>query len=86
VSPGQRGSSGSTYGRDLARLLDQLTAAWPTPPDEVAIVAHSVGGLVARSACHDAQEEGLSWVERLRPVVHLGTPHHGAPLRRSRDR
>jgi alpha-beta hydrolase superfamily lysophospholipase len=28
---------------------------------EIALVGHSMGGLVARSACHQAAEAGRSW-------------------------
>ncbi|UUZ51461.1 GPI inositol-deacylase [Massilia sp. B-10] len=55
---------------------------WPVAVDELLIVAHSMGGLVARSACHAAQEEGHSWPGLLRKMAFLGTPHHGAPLER----
>src|SRR5690606_10057172 len=48
----------------------------------LAIVAHSMGGLVTRSACHYGMVEGHAWVRRLRALVFLGTPHHGAPLER----
>ncbi len=72
----------STNGAELALLLEALVAAWPTAVDELAIVAHSMGGLVARSACHAAEAEELAWRRRLRAMVFLGTPHHGAPLER----
>jgi hypothetical protein len=35
---------------------------------------------VARSACHQASERGDAWVDRVRHVVSLGSPHMGAPL------
>jgi hypothetical protein len=41
-----------------------------------------MGGLVARSACHAAELEGRAWRKKLRFLVTLGTPHHGAPLER----
>lgn len=72
----------SHNGRDLALLLDALVAQWPVPVTEVVIVGHSMGGLIARSACHVAQQQGLAWLSRLRALVFLGTPHHGAPLER----
>lgn len=70
----------STNGRELAVLLDRLVAAWPGPLDEISILAHSMGGLVTRSACHYAEQAGLEWTRRLRTIVYLGTPHHGAPF------
>ena len=72
----------STNGRAFAALLDQLAAAWPVPITELAMLAHSMGGLVARSACHVAEAERLAWREQLRAMVFLGSPHHGAPLER----
>ena len=41
-----------------------------------------MGGLVARSACHQADRGGADWVERARHLFALGTPHLGAPLER----
>ncbi len=70
----------SASGRDLADLLAELVAAWPVEVEEVALVGHSMGGLVARSACHQAKARGDRWVERVRHVVSLGSPHLGAPL------
>ena len=72
----------STNGRELASLLERLVAAWPVPVAELSIVAHSMGGLVSRSACHQAEQAGHRWPRRLRRMVFLGTPHHGAPAER----
>ena len=41
-----------------------------------------MGGLVARSAAHQADERDHAWVRHVRHVVSLGTPHMGAPLER----
>jgi PGAP1-like protein len=68
----------SHNGRALAALLDVLTEHWPVQVAEVALIGHSMGGLVARGACHYAQAS--SWRERVRHVFMLGTPHKGAPL------
>jgi hypothetical protein len=72
----------STNGRELAALLERLVAGWPTRVGELAILAHSMGGLVSRSACHLAARDGMRWPGRLRRMVFLGTPHHGAPAER----
>ena len=69
-------------GRALAELLEALEQS-PEPIESLAIVAHSMGGLVARSACHHAERAGYAWRSRLRVLVCLGTPHHGAPLERA---
>ena len=72
----------SVNGRTLAALLEVLLEQWPQRVEELAIVAHSMGGLVARSACHYGAAGGHVWPRRLRRLVFLGTPHHGAPLER----
>ena len=76
----------STNGRLLTTMLDALVAAWPVPVEELTIVAHSMGGLVARSAHHYGTVAGHAWRHRLRKLVFLGTPHHGAALERGGHR
>lgn len=70
----------SENGLSVAALLEELVGAWPVEVQEIALVGHSMGGLIARSACHQASESGRGWAERVRHVVSLGTPHLGAPL------
>lgn len=70
----------SENGRALAERLEALVCAWPTTVDELALVGHSMGGLVVRSATHVAQVEGFRWPERVRQVVTLASPLQGAPL------
>jgi pimeloyl-ACP methyl ester carboxylesterase len=72
----------SENGRELAALLETLLVNWPVPLTELTILAHSMGGLVARSAQCFATEAGHEWPARLRSIVFLGTPHHGTPLER----
>lgn len=69
-------------GADLAALLEALVGAWPGRPCGISILAHSMGGLVARSALHAGLRSGRSWPALVRTAVFLGTPHHGAPLER----
>ncbi|MCD6681174.1 MAG: GPI inositol-deacylase [Burkholderiaceae bacterium] len=69
-------------GRGFARLLESLTKAWPVPIERLSIVGHSMGGLVARSACLHAARNGHEWPCLLDTIVFLGTPHLGAPLER----
>lgn len=71
----------SQNGRQLAQLLDELTSAWPAPPEEIALIGHSMGGLIARSACHQAADH--AWVEKVRHVFMLSCPHLGATLERA---
>jgi pimeloyl-ACP methyl ester carboxylesterase len=70
----------SENGASLADLLEGLVRAWPVEVSEIALVGHSMGGLVARSGCHLGAERGDAWVGKVRHVVSLGTPHLGAPL------
>ncbi len=70
----------SENGRQLTSLLDDVTAAWPVPIAELILVCHSMGGLVARSACHYAEQMGHSWTSALRHAFYLGSPHLGAGL------
>ena len=72
----------STNGREFAATLDALAAAWPVPLAELSIIAHSMGGLVARSAHHYASAAGCLRSGKLRAMVFLGTPHEGVPLAR----
>jgi pimeloyl-ACP methyl ester carboxylesterase len=72
----------STNGRALAGLIEALVNAWPVPLTELALLGHSMGGLVARSACHAAALEGHGWPATLRRLVCLGTPHHGSRVER----
>jgi len=80
------GLSISTNGRILALLMENLYDAWPMPIERLAMVGHSMGGLVARSAIHHGlliQRGRLRWPARVADLVCLGTPHQGAPLERA---
>jgi PGAP1-like protein len=72
----------STNGRAFAGLLEALIDQWPRPVEELVIVAHSMGGLLSRSACQEGARAGQDWLRHLSKIVFLGTPHHGAPLER----
>jgi pimeloyl-ACP methyl ester carboxylesterase len=74
----------SQNGQNLADLLNQLHTLWPTvaeePLKEIVLVGHSMGGLVARSACHYGLQHEQPWTRDVRHVVCLGSPHLGADL------
>ena len=70
----------ATNGRLLASTLERLVHALPGQAPQVAILAHSMGGLVTRSAFEHAHRQLHAWPARVRDCVFLGTPHHGAPL------
>lgn len=70
----------SDNGRLLAERLEALVTAWPERRLRLDVVAHSMGGLVTRSALHYGLEAGHAWPLTMGSVVLLGTPSHGAPL------
>jgi pimeloyl-ACP methyl ester carboxylesterase len=72
----------STNGRAFAEFLETLVHRWPVPLTELVLIGHSMGGLVARSACHYGALAQHEWVRRLDKLVFVGTPHNGAPLER----
>jgi pimeloyl-ACP methyl ester carboxylesterase len=68
-------------GVALTSLLERLVADWPVPVEQVALVGHSMGGLVMRAAAAVvAGDHPPAWVRLVTDVVTLGTPHLGAPL------
>jgi hypothetical protein len=76
----------SENGRQLAGLLAAVVANWPATVEEIVLIGHSMGGLVARSGCHDGQQAGAAWVPAVRHVVYLGSPHLGASLEKGTAR
>jgi pimeloyl-ACP methyl ester carboxylesterase len=70
----------SENGEELARLLGELVLNYPEPVDELILIGHSMGGLVARSAAHYAALSRAPWIEQLKSVFCIGSPHHGALL------
>jgi pimeloyl-ACP methyl ester carboxylesterase len=73
----------SSNGASLDELLEELASQWPVEIERIALVGHSMGGLVARSAAHQAALRDAAWVKHVRHIVSLGTPHMGAPLEQS---
>jgi pimeloyl-ACP methyl ester carboxylesterase len=74
----------SQNGHLLAQQLEQMVTHWPVPLQEITVVAHSMGGLITRSAVHSASQGPTPrWLPLLKNIIFLGTPHHGAPLERA---
>jgi pimeloyl-ACP methyl ester carboxylesterase len=69
----------SENGRALATLVEALVREHPQPVTGIALIGHSMGGLVVRSAAH----YGKAWNQLLKHVVCLGAPHLGAPLEKA---
>lgn len=70
-------------GAALAGVLQDLVDAWPTDTSRIALVGHSMGGLIARAGCAVATESERPWSSLVTDVVTLGTPHLGADLARA---
>lgn len=70
----------SRGGEELCALLERLVAGYPAELTSLVLVGHSMGGLVCRSACHEAERTGAAWADDLTDVFYLGSPHRGAPL------
>ncbi|TXD50464.1 MULTISPECIES: hypothetical protein [unclassified Polaribacter] len=73
----------STNGQNLNESLEELLKNWPVPVEELIIVAHSMGGLIARSALYYGQKDQKNWPKQLKKVIFLGTPHHGSHVERT---
>ena len=70
----------SDNGQALADILEKLYQNYPIDITEICIIAHSMGGLITHSACHYAQESGLTWTNKLKHIFLLATPHLGSFL------
>ncbi|MBN1945614.1 MAG: alpha/beta hydrolase [Bradymonadales bacterium] len=70
----------SENGLAFARLLQELFEAAAPQEARWHIVAHSMGGLVARSALLQAEQRGFGFTRVIDRVFFLATPHRGAPL------
>ncbi|QDH10737.1 alpha/beta hydrolase [Nocardioides dongxiaopingii] len=83
-------------GVALAALAQRLVEEWPVPVERIALVGHSMGGLVVRAAGAVAGGAAVGgpdgvdgagsapgdWNALVTDVVTLGTPHLGAPVAR----
>lgn len=68
----------SFNGQGFSDILEQLVSKISV--DGFIILAHSMGGLVTRSACYYGEIKNYKWPRLLKKQIFLGTPHHGAPL------
>nr|WP_246280144.1 alpha/beta fold hydrolase [Nocardioides daedukensis] len=67
-------------GVELAALLRTLAAQWPGGVEQIALIGHSMGGLIARAGCAVVTDEEDPWTSLISDVVTLGSPHAGAPI------
>jgi pimeloyl-ACP methyl ester carboxylesterase len=73
----------SENGLELAHLMEELFRNIRNFKGHWHIVAHSMGGLVSRSALHQAEEAGMGFTRCIDRVFLLGTPNRGAPLEKA---
>jgi pimeloyl-ACP methyl ester carboxylesterase len=75
----------------LAGLLRDLVASWPVEVERIALVGHSMGGLIMRAGLNVLSEPRTadavsvepvetSWTDKVTDVVTLASPHRGAPI------
>ncbi|HYH34381.1 MAG TPA: hypothetical protein VD814_04445 [Nocardioides sp.] len=71
-------------GTALTGLLADLVAGWPVDVTRIALVGHSLGGLVMRAAAAvaaaDDDDGAPRWTDLVTDVVTLGCPHLGSPV------
>jgi hypothetical protein len=70
-------------GVALSAVLSRLVEAWPTEVRRIALVGHSMGGLIVRAACAVSTDADRTWTDRVTDVVLLGSPNLGSPVERS---
>ena len=76
------GLSLTANGTALAQLLEEVYDDWPVPLERIALVGHSLGGLVARAGCAVGSTRSTGWRGLVTDMITLGTPHLGADLAR----
>ena len=74
------GCSVADNGVLLAGLMEDLIAEWPVAIESIALVGHSMGGLVVEAAYGAGRRSNRRWVDHVTDIITIGTPHHGAPL------
>lgn len=88
--------NGMEFNALFGKLANQFHSLQSQHSLDISVVAHSMGGLVTKSALYYAKaalseaaaiaevaEEKAQWAEYLKKIVFLGTPHHGAPLEKA---
>lgn len=61
-------------------LAARLDEAERDGADEITLVAHSMGGLIARLVLESGRFAGRPWFGKIRQFIAIATPHQGAPL------
>ncbi len=67
-------------GRKLSWLVQEVVANWPQEVERIALVGHSMGGLVVRCAGREGAADDAGWRAQLTHVACLGSPNRGSWL------
>ena len=70
----------ATNAGSFDHLMHRLDAHWPVPIERVALIGHSQGGLVMRTA---TALSSAQWVGKVTDLITLGTPHQGSHVARA---
>ena len=70
----------SVNGLGVASLVEAIADSWMVDVEQIDLIGHSMGGLVARSAVVAGRDAGHRWTEAVGHLVTLGTPHLGTPI------
>ncbi|MBF0573205.1 MAG: hypothetical protein HQK69_05530 [Desulfamplus sp.] len=74
--------NGKAFSELMEKFINQISNSIMDKPVEIVIIAHSMGGLVSRSAFHYGKLANHTWLKYVKKLICLGTPHHGSPLER----
>ncbi|MGF1532323.1 MAG: esterase/lipase family protein [Bernardetiaceae bacterium] len=72
----------SENGKKINTLIAKLYQNYPIQIRQIAIIGHSMGGLLAHSAAHYALEQRQAWIQHLQKVCLIAAPHLGSFLER----
>ncbi|MBF0120150.1 MAG: alpha/beta hydrolase [Desulfobacterales bacterium] len=68
----------SENGRTFSELMHNLESVYPKCIEEIVIIGHSMGGMVAKSGFHYAELTNCFWQKKVSNVFYLGSPHMGS--------
>ncbi|KAA8732104.1 hypothetical protein F4V57_10810 [Acinetobacter qingfengensis] len=71
----------SANGKSLSLLLEDLILRHPRI-SSIDLIGHSMGGLVCRSALFYGKQDLMQWMNKVKNIVCIGSPHQGAVLER----
>ena len=70
----------ATSGSGVSDLLEEITDSWPIPVEEIVLIGHAMGGLVAMSAVESGRASDHRWPNLASHLVAIATPHLGSPI------